>query len=131
MYLETGSPFQGRMLERLKNFLQSCELDYDPAIGFSAVLMEDGEIAATGSLDASTIKCVAVSPAHQGEDLTAQIMTALLSEAARQGHSHLMLYTKPRNQYLFQGLGFHPVLRTADVLLMENKRGGINHFLNG
>ena len=131
VYLETGAPFEGRMLAKVQSFLASCGLDYDPAIGFTAVLCEDGDIAATGSLDGATVKCVAVSPAHQGEDLTAQIMTALFSEAARQGHSHLMLYTKPQNQYLFQGFGFHPVIRTADCLLMENRRGGLSAFLDG
>ena len=131
MYLETGSPFQGRMLAKAQAFLKSCGLDYDPSIGFTAALLEDGDVAATGSLDGATVKCVAVSPARQGEDLTAQIMTALFTEAARQGHSHLMLYTKPQNQYLFQGFGFHPVIRTADCLLMENRRGGLSTFLEG
>jgi [citrate (pro-3S)-lyase] ligase len=32
---------------------------------------------------------------------------------------------------LFAPLGFHPVIRTADVLLMENRRGGLGSFLQG
>ena len=131
MYLETDTPFKGRTLNRLKDFLASCGLDYDESILFSAVLMEDDEIIATGSLDGATIKCVAVSETHQGEDLTAQIMTVLLQEAAKNGFHHLMLYTKPRNQHLFAAFGFHPVIRTADCLLMENRRGGLNAFLSG
>ena len=77
MYMVTGSPLEGRMLARVKAFLSACGLDWDEAISFTAVLMEDEEIAAVGSLDGGTIKCVAVSPAHQGEDLTARILTAL------------------------------------------------------
>ncbi len=127
----TGEPLQGEMLNRLQLFLRSCELDYDPSIQFSVLVMNDDGIAATGSLDGSTIKCVAVSPTHQGEDLTAQVMTALMNRAAQNGHQHLMLYTKPRNQYMFQSFGFHPVIRTADVLLMENRRDGLRGFLNG
>ena len=130
MYLQTGAPFEGTMLKKLQRFLSSCALEYDPAIRFSAALMEDDEIIATGSLDGGTIKCVAVSPAHQGEDLTAKILTVLLQEAARSDISHLMLYTKPRNQYLFAGLGFHPVIRTPDVLLMENQRNGLADYLS-
>ena len=131
MYLATGSPMEGRKREQLRCFLQENGLEYDESIRFSAVLMEDDQIIATGSLDGATIKCVAVSPDHQGEDLTAQIMTALVQKAAEDGFRHLMLYTKPRNQHLFAPLGFHPVIRTADVLLMENRRGGLNHFLQG
>lgn len=131
VYTVTGSPLKGAGLEKLKQFLSACELDYDDNIGFTVLLMEDGEIIAAGSLDGATVKCVAVSPAHQGEDLTGQIMTALMQKAAQDGHRHLMLYTKPRNQALFQPFGFHPVIRTPDCLLMENQRNGLNRFLEG
>lgn len=129
MYTVTGSPLQGMTLEKLKQFLLSCGLDYDENIGFSVLLMEDGEVIATGSLDGATVKCVAVAASHQGEDLTGQIMTALMQKASQNGHRHLMLYTKPRNQALFQPFGFHPVIRTADCLLMENQRNGLERFL--
>lgn len=131
LFLCTGAPMKGSQLEKLQSFLLACHLEYDPGIRFTAMMMEEDEILATGSLDGNTIKCVAVSPDHQGEDLTAKILTVLMQEAARQGHTHLMLYTKPRNQYLFAGLGFHPVIRTADVLLMENQRSGLDSFLTG
>jgi len=130
LYMVTGSPLTGGALCRLKSFLRSCELDYDESITFTALLMEDDEILATASLDASTVKCVAVSPAHQGEDLTAQTLTAVLQEAARRGRDHLMLFTKPNNQFLFQPLGFHPVMRTSGCLLMENRRNGLAQFLD-
>ena len=41
-----------------------------------------------------------------------------------------MLYTKPQNGHLFEPLGFHPVVRTPGCLLMENRRGGLNGFLD-
>ena len=121
MYMITGSPLRGLLLRRVKGFLSTCGLDWDDHVSFTAVLMDDNDIAATGSLDGSTIKCVAVSAAHQGEDLTARIMTVLFQEAAQQGREHLMLYTKPHNGHLFAPMGFHPVIRTPDCLLMENR----------
>lgn len=129
MYMATGSPLRGGALCRLQSFLRSCELDYDESITFTATLMEEDEILATASLDGSTVKCVAVSPAHQGEDLAARVLTEVVSEASRRGLKHLMLYTKPHNQYLFEPLGFHTVIRTPGVLLMENHRRGLEHFL--
>lgn len=131
MYLVTGEPLSTGMTHRLQEFLTSCGIEYDPCVQFTALLMEGDEIAAAGSMDGAVIKCVAVSPAHQGEDLTGQIMTVLLRRAAEKGLRHLMLYTKPRNQHLFAAFGFHPVIRTADVLLMENRRGGLDGFLAG
>lgn len=128
--LVIGRPLQGRMLHRLEVFLKTCDLEYDSSIRFTAIMMENDEIIATGSLDGATLKCIAVSESHQGEDLTSRIMTVLFEEAVQQGISHLMLYTKPRNQHLFAAFGFHPVIRTADCLMMENRRGGLDQFLS-
>ena len=130
MYLKTGTPFTGYALNQLKQFLASCGLDYDQAISFTVNLMEDGEIIATASLDGSTLKCIAVSPAHQGEDLTARLLTELRREAFDRGREHLMLFTKPANQMMFASFGFYPVIRTADCLLMESKKNGLESFIS-
>ena len=129
MYMITGQPFTGKMQEKLQLFLASCQLTYDPAIDFSVILMEDDAPVATASLCGNTVRCVAVAPSHQGEDLTARVLTPLLDHAARRGQKHVMLYTKPQNRLLFSPLGFHPVIRTSDCLLMENKRNGLSDFL--
>ena len=129
MEMITGSPMTGVRLSRLKTFLKSCGLDYDEGISFTAALEEDGEIIASGSLDGCTLKCIAVSPMHQGEDLTARILTELRREAFDRGLEHLLLFTKPRNQMMFQSFGFYPLVRTADCLLMENQKGGLERFL--
>ena len=124
-----GEPFQGKALEQLQLFLTACDLMYDTSIEYSVALVENDRIIASGSLDGNTIKCVAVDQAHQGEDLTGQIMTALMSRAAQHGMGQLMLYTKPRNEYLFAPFGFHRIIRTGDCLLMENRRDGLSKFL--
>ena len=124
-----GEPFQGKALEQLQLFLTACDLTYDPSIEYSVALVENDKIIAAGSLDGNTIKCVAVDKAHQGEDLTGQIMTALLNRAAQRGMGQLMLYTKPHNEYLFAPFGFHRIIRTSDCLLMENRRDGLAKFL--
>ena len=129
MHVVTGRPFTGQMLEKLTTFLRLNGLDYDPAVGFTVALVEDEAIIATASLDGGTVKCVAVSPMHQGEGLTAQLITAIRQEAFDRGISHLMLFTKPGNLMMFREFGFHPVIRTDSVLLMENKRDGLECFL--
>lgn len=131
MHLEVGRPMKGRMLECLRAFLRANGLDYDEGVQFTAVLMEDDQIAATASLDGGTIKCVAVSPMHQGEGLTAPLMTAIRQEAFDRGIDHLMLFTKPGNLMMFREFGFYPVIRTEDCLLMENRRTGLDDFLKG
>ena len=129
MYLETGRPMRGAMLTRLKGFVKQCGLDWDEGIDFSCALMEDDEIIAAGSLDGATLKCIAVSPLHQGEDLASRLITELRREAFDRGHEHLMLFTKPGNLMMFRQFGFYPVMRTQGCLLMENKRDGLADYI--
>lgn len=131
MHLRIGRPMRGQSLEQLKAFLRLCGLDYDAGVGFTAVLVEDDEIIATGSLDGCTLKCIAVSPMHQGEDLSARILTELRREALERGEDRLLLFTKPGNEAMFAPFGFHPLVRTADCLLMEDRRDGLARFLAG
>ena len=129
MELSNGSPFRGAALEKLVSFLNDCGLKYDERVEYSICLTEGDRIAATGSLDGTVLKCVAVSPAFRSEGLAARIISELVSEAARRRHFHLFLFTKPENQELFDDLGFYPIAKTDQVLLMENKKRGVEQFV--
>ena len=94
MELIYGRPFQGAMLEQLKAFLQADGLRYDEGVEFTVCVMDGDKIAATGSLDGKICKCIAVSPAYQGEGLSATVLTALRKEAFDRSQRHLFLYTK-------------------------------------
>lgn len=94
------------------------------------VLIWDGEKpVATGSRQGNILKYLAVAESHQGQDLTAKVLTVLREDAFRAGIEHLFLYTKPQNKYLFTPLFFYPVAQTGDVLLMEDRPNGIRQFL--
>jgi [citrate (pro-3S)-lyase] ligase len=124
-----GAPFRGAALRELKDFLGLCGIRYDEAVEFSVCLHEGDAIAASGSLDGNVLKCIAVSPAYQHEGLTAPVVTELIKEAMRRGRYHLFLFTKPEHRECFQDLGFYPISRTDEVLLMENKKDGIQGFV--
>jgi [citrate (pro-3S)-lyase] ligase len=129
MDLLYGAPFRGAALEKLKDFLGVCGIRYDDAVAFSVCLCEGEAIAASGSLDGNILKCIAVSPAHQNEGLTAAVVTELVKEALRKGRRRLFLFTKPGNRDRFEDLGFYPISQTGDVLLMENRKDGIRGFV--
>lgn len=130
MELICGRPFRGAMLEQLKAFLRADGLGYDEGVEFTVCVMDGDRIAATGSLDGRICKCIAVSPAYQGEGLSATVLTALRKEAFARNARHLFLYTKPKNRWMFEDLGFFAVAETKDTLLMENQRRGIRDFLS-
>ncbi len=95
----------------------------------TCLVWEESELVATGSRRENLLKHIAVSPLHQGQDLTATVLTALKQDAFSQGFTHLFLYTKPQNKFLFSSLFFYPVAQTGRVLLMEDRRNGMGDFL--
>lgn len=130
LYEETGAPFTARKREKIISFLEEAGLDYDESAEFSVMICEeDGTVAASGALSGKVIKCVAVAPARQGENLTAKVISLITDEAVRRGRTHLFLYTKPENMAQFSGVSFYPIASTDDVVFMENRRNGIEDFL--
>ncbi len=130
MDIRIENQLQGRMLSAWQELLARTGLTPDTDSDQTVLILENGALLASGSRKGNLLKCIAVDPHHQGEDLTAKVLTALRQEAFRAGFKHLFLYTKPQNEYLFTGLFFYPVAKTRDVLLMENIRGSIRQFLD-
>ena len=131
MDVELTSALQGQKLRLWQEFLNRAGLEPDLQVERTALVWEDGDLIATGSRQGNLLKCIAVDDAHQGEGLTGTLLTQLRQDAFKDGHSHLFLYTKPKNKFMFSSLFFYPIAQTKDVLLMENKRGGIQEFLDG
>ncbi len=129
-YEQSGSPFRANKLKELKDFLRCMGLSYDEGIEYTTVIRDGNDrIAACASLQGNVIKCVAVDPSLQGEGITATLMTSIQREALERGERHLFLYTKPENAAQFGGIGFHEIARTDSVLLMENRRGGFETWV--
>lgn len=130
MDIELTGFLRGGKLESWKTLLAQAGLEPDLQVQRTALIWEDGKLIATGSRQDNLLKCIAVDDSHQGEGLTATLMTQLRQDAFAHGYSHLFLYTKPKNLTMFSSLFFYPVAQTEQVLLMENKPNGIASFLD-
>ena len=75
---------------------------------------DDMNIIATGSCFGNTLRCMAVSSAHQGEGLMNAIVSHLISYQYSRGNMHLFLYTKCDSAKFFGDLGFHEIVRIED-----------------
>ena len=128
MYIETVNVLRGTKKEEWAALLAKCSLEQAQAEQ-TVLVWEDEELVATGSREGNILKCIAVENSRQGEGLLATVITQLRQNAFQAGHSHLFLYTKPQNEYLFTSLFFHPIARTDKVLLMEDGAHGIGKFL--
>ena len=104
-----GRPLKGYDLERLKEFLKSMDLDYDTGIEYSICLEdEDYRIIAAGSVEENVLKCIAISPDHQGEGLSGTIISHLTQYEFEKGRSHLLMYTKPKTRLCLRTWVFIP-----------------------
>ena len=130
MDIELTSALRGHKKEIWTRFLAQAGLEADAGVQSTVLIWDDGELIATGSRQDNILKCIAVSSMHQGEGLTATLLTQLRQDAFSAGHRHLFLYTKPANKFMFSSLFFYPVAQTKDVLLMEDKPDGIRSFLD-
>lgn len=112
-------------LLKQEGILRDANLDY-----ICAMYDEDYQIIATGSCFANTLRCFAVSGAHQGEGLLNQIITHLMEVQYQRGNLHLFLYTKISTAKFFRDLGFYEIARVDDALVfMENRRDGFENYL--
>lgn len=130
MEIELLPKLNGHKRAIWEQLLRKTNLEPDTQADSILLIWDNGELIATGSRFGNILKCIAVDPARQGEDLTATIVTHLRRDALQAGHRHLFLYTKPQNKFLFSSLFFYPIVATDSVLLMENQQNGINAFLD-
>lgn len=129
MDIELTAKLRGAKRDVWKDFLSRAELEADEQVERTVLIWDEGELIATASRQGNLLKCIAVDDSRQGEGLTATLLTQLRQDAFNQGYSHLFLYTKPKNRFMFSSLFFYPVAETEQVLLMENKKSGIQEFL--
>jgi len=117
--------------KEFESLLEKAGLKRDNNLDYIAGLYDDSyTLLAAGACFANTLRCLAVDGAHQGEGLMAPIVTHLLNYQHSRGNTHLFLYTKCENDYIFSALGFHEIIRAGnELLLMENRKHGFSKFL--
>lgn len=130
MDIELTGALQGAKRSAWEALLKRTGLEPDNRSERTVLIWEDGELIASASRQGNLLKCIAVDDLHQGEGLTATLLTQLRQDAFSAGYSHLFLYTKPKNKFMFSSLFFYPIAETDSVLLMENKPNGIQSFLD-
>lgn len=126
-----GRPLKGKELASLKNFLKTVELEYDEGIEYTVCILDENyEIMGTGSVEQNVLKCIAVNPKYQGEGVAASIVSQLVQYEFEQGRPHLFIYTKPKNLKMFVELSFYEILKTEDILFMENRKYGMSEYVD-
>lgn len=127
MEIQTLNPTTPRQRQRIEAFLKRNDLRFDDMHYYAAITDDDGEMIAGGGLKGNVIKCVAVDDAHKGEAIANTLISHLIAHANEEGHSNVMLFTKPKNRQLFESLSFRLLAEAPEAVLMETGIGGINN----
>ncbi|MDU2065372.1 MAG: [citrate (pro-3S)-lyase] ligase [Sporomusaceae bacterium] len=112
----------------IRDFLAPFELSFDGQVDYTVAIMDNDTLIATGSLSGPVLRNFAVDENYQGENLTGKVVTHLLSEAARRGHFHTFLFTKPKIVQLFTQLGFALLCEVEKAALLETGLPSIANY---
>lgn len=127
MEIQTLNPTTPRQRQRIEAFLKRNGLRFDDMHYYAAITDDDGEMIAGGGLKGNVIKCVAVDDAHKGEAIANTLISHLIAHANEEGHSNVILFTKPKNRQLFESLSFRLLAEAPEAVLMETGIGGISN----
>lgn len=120
-----------RALQAIDQLLVQEGIRRDKNVDYTCAMYdEEGEIIATDSCFANSLRCLAVSHQHQGEGLMNEIVTHLINEQFERGNPHIFLYTKCCTAKFFQTLSFYEIARIeGKIVFMENQRTGFANYL--
>ena len=124
-----NTPLSERQHKEYISLLESCGLRDEGDAGIVALMTEDGQLIACGALAGHTVKQLAVASDAEGQGAMAAVLSSLIAEAYARGIHRLFLCTKPENLRMFRSMGFHTVIETPDAVLLENRRDGLESFL--
>lgn len=80
--------------------------------------------AAPGNL----LKCFAVDESLRGQNALGSLVSRLVENRFEAGHYDLFVITRPKNKVLFTSCGFYPLAETESVLMLENKKSGLDNY---
>ncbi|MFD1485317.1 [citrate (pro-3S)-lyase] ligase [Lacticaseibacillus baoqingensis] len=109
--------------------LTKSQLAVDHQVDVTFGMFEGETLLATASLYGQIIKCVAVDPAAQSENLLAPLIQAAFDQLRADGVEHAFIYTKPSTQTFFSSLGFTPLAASQDVVLLERGYPDLDDYL--
>ena len=105
--------------QQWSDFVINADLIPDDQLDYTIGIYDQEKLIGTGSIFRNILKCVAVDPSYQNENLLTQIIQALRERLQELGYQHYFLYTKPKTSKLFHSLGFTEIAATSELVFME------------
>lgn len=91
---------------------------------------EEGELIASASRSGNVFKYFGICSAYQGENLSGQLIGALIDDAFLKGIYHYFIFTKPDKAYAFLGNGFKKIMENEYAALLEGGNRSIAAYMD-
>ena len=81
-----------------------------------------------GCAAGSLLKCFAVDESLRGQNALGPLVSALIQDRFSKGFYDLFVITRAHNEVLFANCGLHTVVRTKELVMMENRSDGPGNY---
>lgn len=113
----------------LEQFLAKHQLTFESDIETAfGIFDSDEHLAGCGCAAGSLLKCFAVDETLRGQNALGSLISRLVEDRFESGFYNLFVITRPKNKTLFTSCGFYPLAETDSVLMLENKKNGLEQF---
>ena len=119
-----------KRVNELKLFLRQFNLQFESDIDYSLAIYDDGKLVGTASKARNVLKCFAILPEYQGQNLTSLLVKSIEDRMFREGLYHFFIYTPSHNKHIFTSIGYKEVITSNAITLLENGIYEINSYLN-
>ena len=116
-------------LAAMEALLFESGIRYEAGMTYCLGLYEGEALIACGGVEGAVIKCLCVSPLYRGEAHLNKVAGALYTYLRQEGVNEVFVFTAPRNEPLFQSLGFFTLARSEEALLLTNDKNGMLRYL--
>lgn len=104
---------------QVSNFLEKFDLRYDNEVDTTIYIEDNNQIIGTVSKSNHIIKCLAVDPSYQSENLASKLVTKIIELLQSENIFYYQVFTKPIYENLFKSMGFQLLAKTEKILAME------------
>ncbi len=116
-------------VNEVEKFLEKFNLKYED-VDYTVVIRENEEVIATCSKKENILKCFAIDESYQGLGLSNNLISKVTEKLFLEDIFHSFIFTKPENQFLFEGLAYKNIFTTDKVSLLESGNKNINSTLD-
>lgn len=111
------------------NYLQKYGVEFDNPER-TAVVRDNGRIVGTGSVDGKVMKYFFIEEEYKGQGILANLYNALLNYLLDNNTLEHYVFTIPKNDYIFKGIGLREVVSTQRVVLFEGGFSSYDNWIN-